>query len=215
MGPDGTARSVRKLVRGQEPLYRITMGGRKEDLVVTSNHILVMYRYNEAEGLQQYEEVEFTAIQLARMTGSDFAKLRMAQSPSFDLLEAPIPVDPINLASRQSEGTLERLSKIAVSFARSVGSAVLTCPKNAIASAGPSMTSLRAGNPGRRLAAGRLMDEQYSVACKSISLETTPSDWYGFKVDVDQRYLRHDYLVLHNSGFEESYVHACPKEPNH
>ena len=39
---------------------------------------------------------------------------------------------------------------------------------------------------------------------KSIKLQEKRSDWFGFKVDGDQMYLRSDYLVLHNSGFEES-----------
>lgn len=37
-----------------------------------------------------------------------------------------------------------------------------------------------------------------------IVLESEPTEWAGFRVDGDQLYLRHDYLVLHNSGFEES-----------
>ena len=39
---------------------------------------------------------------------------------------------------------------------------------------------------------------------KSITLEEQPSEWSGFRVDKDQLYLRHDLVVLHNSGFEES-----------
>jgi len=39
---------------------------------------------------------------------------------------------------------------------------------------------------------------------KSITLEDEPMDWAGFRVDGDQLYLRHDHVVLHNSGFEES-----------
>ncbi|CAK7265934.1 pre-mRNA-splicing factor 8 [Sporothrix epigloea] len=38
----------------------------------------------------------------------------------------------------------------------------------------------------------------------SIELEEHETEWAGFRVDVDQLYLRHDGLVLHNSGFEES-----------
>lgn len=38
----------------------------------------------------------------------------------------------------------------------------------------------------------------------SIELEDEPTKWSGFVVDKDSLYLRHDYLVLHNSGFEES-----------
>jgi pre-mRNA-processing factor 8 len=37
-----------------------------------------------------------------------------------------------------------------------------------------------------------------------ITLESKASGWSGFRVDKDQLYLRHDRLVLHNSGFEES-----------
>lgn len=38
----------------------------------------------------------------------------------------------------------------------------------------------------------------------SIELEEEPTKWSGFVVDKDSLYLRYDYLVLHNSGFEES-----------
>ena len=44
----------------------------------------------------------------------------------------------------------------------------------------------------------------HSFEVKDISLETEKTEWAGFRVDKDQLYLRHDYLVLHNSGFEES-----------
>ena len=37
-----------------------------------------------------------------------------------------------------------------------------------------------------------------------ITLESQATEWAGFRVDQDQLYLRHDNLVLHNSGFEES-----------
>ena len=39
---------------------------------------------------------------------------------------------------------------------------------------------------------------------KDIVRESEPTPWAGFRVDKDQLYLRHDFLVLHNSGFEES-----------
>ncbi|QSZ37219.1 hypothetical protein DSL72_009313 [Monilinia vaccinii-corymbosi] len=46
--------------------------------------------------------------------------------------------------------------------------------------------------------------QMHSFKINDISLESMPSKWAGFRVDKDQLYLRHDYLVLHNSGFEES-----------
>ena len=43
-----------------------------------------------------------------------------------------------------------------------------------------------------------------NFAINDIVLESQPTEWAGFRVDQDQLYLRHDLLVLHNSGFEES-----------
>ncbi|KAL5003814.1 putative pre-mRNA splicing factor [Aspergillus recurvatus] len=50
----------------------------------------------------------------------------------------------------------------------------------------------------------RLIPQSHSFAIKDISLESDTTEWAGFRVDKDQLYLRHDYVVLHNSGFEES-----------
>lgn len=56
----------------------------------------------------------------------------------------------------------------------------------------------------RKQGSDRLIPQMHSFIIKSIKLESEPTSWAGFKVDKDQLYLRHDYLVLHNSGFEES-----------
>jgi pre-mRNA-processing factor 8 len=50
----------------------------------------------------------------------------------------------------------------------------------------------------------RFIPQAHSFKINGISLEAEPTKWAGFRVDKDQLYLRHDYLVLHNSGFEES-----------
>ncbi|OBT86145.1 pre-mRNA-processing-splicing factor 8 [Pseudogymnoascus sp. 03VT05] len=56
----------------------------------------------------------------------------------------------------------------------------------------------------RKKGVERLIPQAHSFAVKDISLESEATEWAGFRVDQDQLYLRHDYLVLHNSGFEES-----------
>jgi len=56
----------------------------------------------------------------------------------------------------------------------------------------------------RRTPVGKFIPQMHSFAIKSISLAPESTPWAGFRVDRDQLYLRHDYLVLHNSGFEES-----------
>ncbi|PLB45654.1 pre-mRNA processing splicing factor 8 [Aspergillus steynii IBT 23096] len=48
------------------------------------------------------------------------------------------------------------------------------------------------------------VDPTLSLTIEDISLESEATEWAGFRVDQDQLYLRHDYVVLHNSGFEES-----------
>jgi len=53
-------------------------------------------------------------------------------------------------------------------------------------------------------ASGDVVAQAPSFSINDISLETETTEWAGFRVDKDQLYLRHDYLVLHNSGFEES-----------
>ncbi|KAL6236572.1 hypothetical protein BDW75DRAFT_109001 [Aspergillus navahoensis] len=56
----------------------------------------------------------------------------------------------------------------------------------------------------RKKAMPRLIPQSHSFAIKDIYLESDTTEWAGFRVDKDQLYLRHDYVVLHNSGFEES-----------
>ncbi|KAJ9645464.1 pre-mRNA-splicing factor 8 [Knufia peltigerae] len=56
----------------------------------------------------------------------------------------------------------------------------------------------------RKQTCDRLVPEMHDFKIESISLEAEPMEWSGFRVDKDQLYLRYDYLVLHNSGFEES-----------
>jgi pre-mRNA-processing factor 8 len=56
----------------------------------------------------------------------------------------------------------------------------------------------------RKKGVERLIPQQHSFKIKDIQLESETTEWAGFRVDKDQLYLRHDYLVLHNSGFEES-----------
>ncbi|KAI9828537.1 MAG: Pre-mRNA-processing-splicing factor 8 [Sarea resinae] len=56
----------------------------------------------------------------------------------------------------------------------------------------------------RKKGVERFTPPVHSFIIKDIFLEPKATEWAGFRVDQDQLYLRHDYLVLHNSGFEES-----------
>lgn len=157
LGPDGGPRRAFNIVSGQDRLYRIEIGGSKEDLVVTPNHILVLYLSKTNEQLStdeekvptlsaadHYETVEITAQDYANLDSKARSQYRVFRSPSSE---------PENTSS---EGTQS------------------------------------------------LTPQTYSFSIKNIRLESEETEWAGFRVDQDQLYLRHDHLVLHNSGFEES-----------
>ncbi|KAF1734222.1 Pre-mRNA-splicing factor spp42 [Beauveria bassiana] len=142
LGPDGGPRRAFNVVNGKDRLYRINIGSGEEDLVVTTNHILVLHKeklsgnapaVSEAD---KFETHEMTAAQFAAMEPAERAKFRLFRSSGND-------------------------------------------------------------SAGKKA-------EVHRFGIESITLESESTEWAGFRVDGDQLYLRHDNLVLHNSGFEES-----------
>ena len=61
-----------------------------------------------------------------------------------------------------------------------------------------------AAAPARSKGVERVTTDVDSFAVRDVVLEPGATEWAGFRVDQDQLYLRDDYVVLHNSGFEES-----------
>ncbi|MCJ1438015.1 pre-mRNA-splicing factor 8 [Xylographa pallens] len=110
LGPDGGPRRAFNVVKGTDPLYRIKIGPRKEDLVVTPNHILVLHREKryrsqhkvEDEPLEApqaliaepFDTAEMTAIKFASLDPAERAKYRLFRSPGFELPEQAVPVNP-------------------------------------------------------------------------------------------------------------------------
>ncbi|KAI5457828.1 putative pre-mRNA processing splicing factor [Mariannaea sp. PMI_226] len=137
LGPDGTPRRAFNIVNGNDRLYRIKMDNDKEDLVVTSNHILVFHREKSDTESGHFETVEMTAAQFAAMEPTQRSEHML-----------------FSLTIKQKEQSS--------------------------------------------------IPETHRFIVKDITLESEATDWAGFRVDGDQLYLRHDYLVLHNSGFEDS-----------
>ncbi|OAQ97547.1 hypothetical protein LLEC1_01124 [Akanthomyces lecanii] len=134
LGPDGSPRRAFNIVSGKDRLYRIKIENQKEDLVVTSNHILVFQKETSTAG---YDTHEMTAAEYAAMESTERAKYLLFSTPRTTAMEGTVP-----------------------------------------------------------------QTDRFVV--NDIVLESEPTEWAGFRVDGDQLYLRHDYLVLHNSGFEES-----------
>jgi len=113
----------------------------------------------------------------------------------------------------QSEKWHSGLFEDVVALARSLGFSVGIGKKETTRASGVRVTMLRAWIAGdlkdvpcllaRKKALERLSNPAYNYAIRDIVLESKATKWAGFRVDQDQLYLRHDYMVLHNSGFEE------------
>lgn len=56
----------------------------------------------------------------------------------------------------------------------------------------------------RKQAPARIEEGDKKIRRFKIERQNVIQSYYGFKVDGNQRFLRHDFLVLHNSGFEVS-----------
>ncbi|RFU34367.1 hypothetical protein B7463_g2035, partial [Scytalidium lignicola] len=174
LGPDGGPRRAFNIVNGKDQLYRIKIGSGKEDLVVTPNHILVLYQGKssgnyyegptdnekievlEVSAAERYETVEMTAAQFAALGDKERGKYRLFTSPDFELPQ------------QSSDGA--EVPRLLV----------------------------------HKKTVEHLSSQTHTFVVEDISLESEATEWAGFRVDQDQLYLRHDYLVLHNSGFEES-----------
>lgn len=117
--------------------------------------------------------------------------------------------------AQSEEGSHANLFWDVVGLARSLGFSVstkrTTMWNSARTQRSPHLSAQISGNLAevpcllaRKKADERLISQAHSFVIKDISLESETTEWAGFRVDKDQLYLRHDYLVLHNSGFEES-----------
>jgi hypothetical protein len=121
-GDDGTPRSVLRRTTGIDRLYRISIAGGLEPLVVTDNHIVCL------KSIASRESVEMTVAEFLALDVDARRSLR---------LHSAAPSAPLH-------------------------------------------------------------------AVLSVEREAAPARFFGFMVDGNQRFLRADGLVVHNSGFEES-----------
>lgn len=133
LGPDGGPRRASNIVKGKDRLYRIKIGSRKEDLVVTSNHILVLHKEkvgtnsdegpaikqsdeetdldiedldsDEISASERYDTVEMTAADFAALDTVERGKYRVFRSPGFELPEQAVPVSPYFLGLWLGDGS--------------------------------------------------------------------------------------------------------------
>ncbi|PNY29575.1 Pre-mRNA-processing-splicing factor 8 [Tolypocladium capitatum] len=177
LGPDGGPRRAFNVVSGSERLYRIKIGSGKEDLVVTANHILVLHK--EKSSTNTY----MTVAELASLEPKVWRQYRVFRSPGFDLPEEKVLVNPYFLGLWLGDGN-RRTTTIYNNHEVEVRDFLVRY--------------------AAELDLQLVWHGQLGFLIEDVVQESEPTPWAGFRVDEDQLYLRHDYLVLHNSGFEES-----------
>ena len=166
LGPDGGPRRASNIVKGKDRLYRIVFG-RREDLVVTRNHILVLHRHTKYKNRYEGPTMEQSHQTFGEQSEPvDFPEGNVASE--FDTVEMTAEYFATLEPNEQAKYRLFR------------------CP------------------PKSKKAMDRGRAPSFNYAIRSITLESKATEWAGFRVDQDQCYLRHDHVVLHNSGFEES-----------
>ncbi|KAJ6787598.1 hypothetical protein PWT90_04999 [Aphanocladium album] len=115
LGPDGGPRRAFNVVSGKDCLYRIKIGSRKEDLVVTANHILVLHKERlsgtdlaldtqQVSAADRYDTHEMTAAQFAALEPTERAKFRLFRSPGYELPSVDVPCSPYFLGLWLGDG---------------------------------------------------------------------------------------------------------------
>ncbi|EXJ59529.1 uncharacterized protein A1O5_12154 [Cladophialophora psammophila CBS 110553] len=105
LGPDGGPRRAFNIVNGTDRLYRIKIASRKEDLVVTPNHILVLHRKKDDPEDNVFDTVEMTARDFASLDRMERTKYRLFGSPGFELPEQAPPVNAYFLGLWLGDGS--------------------------------------------------------------------------------------------------------------
>ena len=183
LGDDGTRRTVLDAVTGISRLYRISMKGNGEDLLVTGNHILCLKASARLSVMWSDECPAFLSAYAE--TCDKGARGTIFEMTVRQYLDLPVGIQQMLL-----------LYRALVSFLRQFGNARhFTCSDPLIAKQ-PRDRAISTTDDKCR---------DWSV-CSITAVEQMrhAQPYYGFLVDGNKRFLRSDFLVVHNSGFEES-----------
>ncbi|OAQ33559.1 PRP8 pre-mRNA processing factor 8 [Linnemannia elongata AG-77] len=123
--------------------------------------------------------------------------------------------ESLEIRFNQSKRWHERLSQDVMWLARSLGFRVSSSllPGDAGSSTGTQSALTMSGDTSRIPTLLPLKQAHERVYCSvdwhlsaiaSVERKAEPEAYFGFLVDGNQRFLRDDFLVVHNSGFEES-----------
>jgi len=230
LGDDGKPRTVQAVVTGLDRLYEVRFGDDGEEpLVVTGNHILCLQvtapaHLVEDEGGRAWVVCWFEGNELRtrRFPYRDESMAREVSAPAglgdadgvltLDVTNSPVRVLPDPLEHPPTLLSFGDAHFAGAKAARAAAAALMAYGDLPTAAAGDvielSVQQYLVLPP--TMAASLLLyrasdgSSQPSFPISSARRREAPQPYVGFLVDGNKRFLRHDRLVVHNSGFEES-----------
>ncbi|KAF9962493.1 Pre-mRNA-processing-splicing factor 8 [Mortierella alpina] len=197
LGDDGTPRTVSRIVTGQDQLYEIRIHGGIKPLTVTNNHILCL---KTSSRLSTTWDPERNAVDV-RTFGTGFTvhtkqfSVREGVQDGFYRTREDAEEAAAEYASHADNLSKDQLVEITVDEYMALPKA---SQKLLLLYSAPSLPSKAATDEKQS------RDDWQLSAIASVERKSDPEAYFGFLVDGNQRFLRDDLLVVHNSGFEES-----------
>ncbi|KAG0196686.1 Pre-mRNA-processing-splicing factor 8 [Mortierella sp. GBA30] len=205
LGDDGTPRTVHRIVTGQDQLYEIRTRGNVKPLTVTNNHILCLKTSSrlsiswdsEKNAVRVYTLDADLTLRAEQFTVRKDADDSLCYSTREEAEAAAVKYasNADNVAKGQIfEMTVDEYLALTESSQK-----MLLLYSASSLSFKPSMLP-RTQEREQDVYIG----DWHLSSISAIERKAEPEAYFGFLVDGNQRFLRDDFLVVHNSGFEES-----------
>jgi pre-mRNA-processing factor 8 len=228
MGDDGTPRVVLRRTTGEEHLYRVTMSGGLEPLVVTDNHILCCSATAQKAVILSKEQSAWLVLWIDATgalrtkafvaSAEAIAAARQAAVAFADSVETIRKGDIVEMTVSDfialGASAQHLLQAYCMPSVPSTGSTTVTEARKLQVATADEQVSVTATDltvtalPASVVVVGESASDVKTdpLVHSIVSVErlSEPQAFFGFLVDGNQRFLRHDLLVVHNSGFEES-----------
>ncbi|KAF9981068.1 Pre-mRNA-processing-splicing factor 8 [Mortierella antarctica] len=194
LGDDGTPRTVNHIVTGQDQLYEIRIRGGVKPLTVTNNHILCL---KTSSRLSTTWDAERNAVDVHTLDSGFTVSTKQFtvredvddSASGFYRTREDAEEAAAEYASNADHLSKGQLFEITVDEYLGLPEASQRMLLLYSASSLPSKPSF---------------DDWHLSSISSVERKSDPEAYFGFLVDGNQRFLRDDLLVVHNSGFEES-----------
>ncbi|KAG0341501.1 Pre-mRNA-processing-splicing factor 8 [Podila humilis] len=189
-GDDGTPRTVLDVVTGDDYLYEIQIDSGIKPLVVTHNHILC---FKTSARLSMFWDDDRSTYRVDTLNSSftlHTKEFTVGQEAASFLTKGEAEIEALKHAELTDDAAKDSLFELTVDD-------YLLLPEES------RRLLLLYTAPG--LPTSAVDEKEWRLSSvKSVMRRSTPEPYYGFLVDGNQRFLRDDFLVVHNSGFEES-----------